>query len=132
MGDKCEVNWCKPTARELLKLAKKDRAGIARLQAHIGHVEDFGWDISTKSELIKVLKEDTRIGEIRDMGKGGYRAFFYWEETETSHEIHITAIPKKNTLTPKRVNEFIKAAENRRQLDAAGGNTDEDTEEDDQ
>lgn len=129
MGDKCEINWCKSAEKEMRKLLKKDKSAVVKLQANIGHVEELGWAKSTRVELIKVLKEETRIGEIRDMGKGGHRAFFYWEEDDTSHQIHITAIPKKNILTQARVNEFIDAAENRRDTDAAGGNTDEDTEE---
>lgn len=131
MGDKCEINWCKPAEKEMRKLAKKDRQAAVKLQANIGHIEDFGWEKSTIVELIKVLKKETRIGEIRDIGKGGHRAIFYWEEDDASHQLNITAIPKKNILTHTRMNEFIKAAEKRRETDAAGGNTDEDTEETD-
>jgi hypothetical protein len=131
MGDKCEINWCKPAEKELRKLAKKERLAAVKLQANIGHVEELGWEGAKRVELIKVLKEKTRVGEIRDMGKGGHRAFFYWEEDEASHQIYITAIPKKNILTQARINDFIDAAEHRREIDAAGGNTDEDTEETD-
>lgn len=112
INDRCEVYWLPPSDREMNKLRKTDPDRALILEELIFQVEENGWILSTKSELVKVLRAKTRVGEIRDVGSGGHRLFFFWEELPVCRKIYISAIPKKRDVTGKaRLNGFLDAAE---------------------
>jgi hypothetical protein len=70
-----------------------------------------GWILSVHGGLIKVLEQSEHVGEIRDVGRGGNRLFFFWVDGESARSLFITAIEKKSKLKGRaRVNEFIAAA----------------------
>lgn len=117
MSDLCEVKFDKYAEREINKLNKREPHTVAALIETIKHVIDLGWARCTENQLIKELKvldEETGIGEIRHLGVVSYRMIFYWNKTKTSHEITITIIARKSKLKKNELNDFIALAEKRR------------------
>jgi hypothetical protein len=90
---------------------RADADRVPHLEEAIEAVMENGWILSTSSQLIKVLDQKRHVGEIRDLGSGGYRLFFFWTDAGSSRAIFITAVEKKSKLKGKaRVNRFIDAA----------------------
>jgi hypothetical protein len=129
MNDKCEIKFSKQVERELKKLAKKEPQTVAALAGTLKHIEELGWEKSTWLKLIKILRSETCIGEIRHIGEVAYRFIFFWEENEDGYVIVITDVLKKSILKPNRLNEYITKAEKRRKVDQSAGENDENTEE---
>src|ERR1700756_2368257 len=78
------------------------------LHALIGQIEEDGWHLSVRSEVIKVLRPATRIGEIRDLGAGGYRLFFFWIDTWNGKDLLVTRVlPKRAVEGRARLNAVI-------------------------
>jgi hypothetical protein len=39
------------------------------------------------------------VGEIRDLGSGGYRLFFFWTEAGDGRDLHISHVLPKSRVT---------------------------------
>jgi hypothetical protein len=112
MNDCCEVYFLPAADKMYKKLAKANHKRWLMIDEAITQVEEHGWILSTRSELIKVLREDKQIGEIRDMGSGGHRLIFFWFETSRITELYVTALPlKKDVVGKARLNTYIEAAD---------------------
>jgi hypothetical protein len=110
MSDHCVVFYLPPADRQMKKLAKQDPKRFAIVDGRIQQVEEDGWILSTRSELVKVLRNDLCIGEIRDLGSGGYPLFFFWIDAPEVKELFVThALPKRAVLGRARLNEVIAA-----------------------
>jgi hypothetical protein len=110
MSDHCRVFYLPPADRQMRKLAKADPKRFAIVDGRIRQVEEDGWILSTRSELVKVLRNDLCIGEIRDLGSGGYRLFFFWIDVPDARELYVThALPKRDVVGKARLNEVIAA-----------------------
>ena len=110
MSDHCTVFYLPPADRQMKKLAKQDPKRFAIVDGRIQQVEEDGWILSTRSELVKVLRNDLCIGEIRDLGSGGYRLFFFWNDTRDVKELFVThALRKRDVVGRARLNEVIAA-----------------------
>ena len=72
---------------------------------------------------MKVLRNELCIGEIRDLGSGGYRLFFFWVDGSEVRELFVThALPKRDVEGKARLNRVIEAvAANRRRFLAEEG-----------
>jgi mRNA-degrading endonuclease RelE of RelBE toxin-antitoxin system len=110
MSDHCAVFYLPPADRQMKKLAKQDPKRFAMVDGRIQQVEEDGWILSTRSELVKVLRNDLCIGEIRDLGSGGYRLFFFWQDLPEVKELYVThVLPKRDVVAKARLNEVIAA-----------------------
>jgi hypothetical protein len=78
MSDTCRVERIQAADRDFARIAKKDPKWFVLIRDAIKAVVDSGWIMSTRSQLIKVLDQKRNVGEIRLMGKGGYRLIFFW------------------------------------------------------
>ena len=108
MTDHCRVFYLPPADRQMRKLAKQDQKRFAIVDGRIQQVEEDGWILSTRSELVKVLRNELCIGEIRDLGSGGYRLFFFWVDAVEAKELFVThALPKRDVVGKARLNEVI-------------------------
>jgi hypothetical protein len=106
----CEV-YVTPAAEPALeKLKKRDPKRAVRIFNAFERVENYGWANSTKLKLIKELDGPKQVGEIRDLGKGGFRILFYWCDTHITRELHVTHVEPKANLTPSRLRTLIDAA----------------------
>jgi mRNA-degrading endonuclease RelE of RelBE toxin-antitoxin system len=112
MNDHCEVLFTPAAAREMNSIAKKDPRRAVILRELIAQVEENGWILSLHSEVIKVLREQTCVGEIRDVGSGGYRLFMFWHDTEEARQLWICRIvPKRDVESKRRLSEICDAVE---------------------
>lgn len=112
MNDHCEVRFTPAAAREATGIAKKDPRRAAILRELIAQVEEDGWKLSIHAEVIKVLREQTCVGEIRDVGSGGYRLFMFWNDTEDCRELWICRVlPKRDVESKRRLSEICDAVE---------------------
>lgn len=112
MSDCCAVLFTRAAAREMLAVAKKDPKRAAILRDLIAQVEENGWKLSTNAEAIKVLRESTCVGELRDVGSGGYRLFMFWNDTEEVRELWICRVlPKRDVESKRRLSEMCDAVE---------------------
>lgn len=112
MSDHCEVRFTAAAAREMKDVAKKDSRRAAILRELIAQVEENGWTLSIHSEAVKVLREQTCVGEIRDVGRGGYRLFMFWHDTEDARELWICRVlPKREVESKRRLSEICDAVE---------------------
>src|SRR5688500_3178928 len=102
MNDDCEVRFTKAAAKELRELARKDPKRATILETLIAQVEENGWMLSVKAELLKVLREDACVGELRDVGSGGYRLFMFWNDTEDVREIWVCRVLPKQAVEGRR------------------------------
>ncbi|HEX2210856.1 MAG TPA: hypothetical protein VHG93_24445 [Longimicrobium sp.] len=83
-----------------------------RPRALLDQVEENGWKLSTKTQVIKVLRNETCVGEIRDVGSGGYRLFMFWHDVEETREPWICRVlPKRDVVGKRRLNEICDAVE---------------------
>lgn len=97
MSEHCEVRFIKAAAKEMLAIAKKDAKRAAILRA---------------LQVIKVLRNETCVGEIRDVGSGGYRLFMFWHDVEETRELWICRVlPKRDVVGKRRLNEICDAVE---------------------
>jgi hypothetical protein len=112
MSEHCEVRFTAAAAREMRAVAKKDPKRAAILHELIAQVEENGWKLSTNSEVIKTLRTDTCIGEIRDVGSGGYRLFVFWYDRADVREIWICRVlPKRDVESKRRLSGICDAVE---------------------
>lgn len=112
MEDHCEVRFTTAAAKEVTRIAKKDPRRAAILRELIAQVEEDGWKLSIHAEVIKVLREQTCVGEIRDVGSGGYRLFMFWNDTEDCRELWICRVlPKRGVESKRRLSEICDAVE---------------------
>lgn len=110
MNDSCEVRFLGPGQKALVKLAASDPDRYLMIEELVHQIEDNGWTLCVNSQLIKVLRARERIGEIRDMGKGGHRLFFFWVETSHGRTLYVTSLPKKKDVMGKqRLNTYLDA-----------------------
>jgi hypothetical protein len=116
MSEHCTVHLTRQAERDLARLAKRDPKRFLILEAAIGMVEENGWVLSVTSALVKVLREPTRVGEIRDIGKGGYRMFFFWHDRDSARQIWICRVtPKQSVVGRARLNDICNAVEKLRE-----------------
>lgn len=112
MNDDCEVHFTRAAAKEMLAVAKKDAKRAAILRALLAQIEENGWKLSTHSQAIKVLRNETCVGEIRDVGSGGYRLFMFWHDTADVRELWICRVlPKRDVEGTRRLNDICDAVE---------------------
>jgi hypothetical protein len=110
MNDACEIRFLPGAARAFRKIGRTNPERVPFIEDAIGSVLENGWILSVRSRLIKVLDQQRHIGEIRDLGSGGYRLFFFWRDEAAARAIFVTAIEKKSQLKGRRVNDFVDAA----------------------
>jgi mRNA-degrading endonuclease RelE of RelBE toxin-antitoxin system len=116
MSEHCEVRFAKSAAKEMLALAKRDPKRAVILRDLLAQIEENGWKLSTNSAVIKVLRSQTCIGEIRDVGSGGYRLFMFWHDTPETRELWICRIlPKKDVEGKRRLSDICDAVEELRE-----------------
>jgi hypothetical protein len=73
---------------------------------------ELGREGSTNTRAIKVLRNDMCVGEIRDVGSGGYRLFMFWHDTADTRELWICRIlPKRDVEGTRRLNEICNSVE---------------------
>lgn len=110
-NDTCKICLLPAARRSLRKINKNDAGRLHSINHALTTVTHNGWILSVHSELIKVLNQRQHIGEIRDMGSGGYRLFFFWKDDDSGRTLFVTGIEKKSRLKGKaRLNAFIAAA----------------------
>lgn len=115
MSEHCEIRFIHAAAREMQGVAKKDPRRALILRDLLAQVEENGWKLSTTSEVIKVLRSGTCVGEIRDVGSGGYRLFFFWHDLAHVRELWICRVlPKRDVEGRRRLNDVCDAVESLR------------------
>lgn len=115
MSEHCEIRFTQAAVREMQGVAKKDPRRALILRDLLAQVEENGWKLSTTSEVIKVLRGGTCVGEIRDVGSGGYRLFFFWHDTPHVRELWICRVlPKRDVEGRRRLNDVCDAVESLR------------------
>jgi mRNA-degrading endonuclease RelE of RelBE toxin-antitoxin system len=114
-NDTCIIRFLAGAQKAIRRIRKHDPDRMPFIDHALRTVVHNGWILSAHSGLIKVLDQRQHVGEIRDLGSGGYRLFFFWKDDESARTLFVTAIEKKSKLKGKaRVNEFITAAAIRR------------------
>lgn len=112
MSDHCRVEFLPGAVRDLRRIAKQDPARLVIIEGKVAQVEEDGWILSTRSELVKVLRSQTCVGEIRDLGSGGYRLFFFWADSEDGRVLYVThALPKSQVTGRARLSGVLNAVE---------------------
>jgi hypothetical protein len=112
MSEHCEIRFTRAAAKEMLGVAKKDSQRAAIIRALLAQIEENGWKLSTNTRAIKVLRSKTCVGEIRDVGSGGYRLFLFWHDTEDVRELWICRVlPKRDVEGAPRLNDVCDAVE---------------------
>jgi hypothetical protein len=115
MSEHCEIRFTKAAAKEMLGVVKKDSKRAIILRALIAQIEENGWKLSTNTRAIKVLRSEACVGEIRDVGSGGYRLFMFWHDTADTREMWICRVlPKRDVEGIRRLNEICDSVEERR------------------
>lgn len=114
MSDTCEVWLLGPADKDLIKIKRDNPKRAVFIQDAIDAVEENGWILSLRSELIKELRPKEQIGEIRDVGSGGYRLFFFWIDGPV-RKLFVTAVVQKRDVVARvRLNTYLDAAEKMR------------------
>jgi mRNA-degrading endonuclease RelE of RelBE toxin-antitoxin system len=112
MNEHCEIRFTSAAAKEMLGVAKRDPKRASILRELVAQVEENGWKLSTNSQAIKVLREETCVGEIRDVGSGGYRLFMFWHDKEHVRELWICRVlPKRDVEGKRRLSDICDAVE---------------------
>lgn len=113
MNEHVEVYLTDAAKRELKRLGKRDPARVQILNSVIEQIEENGWHLSVKAELIKVLRNKTCIGELRDVGSGGYRLFMFWHDASSGvREVWVCRVlPKSDVVGKARLNDVCDAVE---------------------
>jgi mRNA-degrading endonuclease RelE of RelBE toxin-antitoxin system len=110
-NDTCIIRFLPGVRKAMRRIAKRNSDRLHFIDHAIRTVAHNGWILSVHSGLIKVLDQPRHVGEVRDLGSGGYRLFFFWEDGQEARTLLFTAIEKKSKLKGRaRVNEFIAAA----------------------
>src|SRR4051794_21981825 len=99
MSDHCEIYFTPAASRELRSVKKKDPARHLIIENTVENVAENGWILSARSEVIKVFHNRECQGEIRDVGSGGYRLFFFWHDTGVARELWICRVLPKRDVT---------------------------------
>jgi hypothetical protein len=111
VNDTCVIRFLPGADKTIRKLRRSDPDRLPLIEEVLASVLVNGWILSVHSAVIKVLDQQRQIGEIRDLGSGGYRLFFFWHDGPSARTLYITALEKKSRLKGKaRVNDFIDAA----------------------
>ncbi|HET7461616.1 MAG TPA: hypothetical protein VFJ82_10215 [Longimicrobium sp.] len=112
MSDHCQVRFLPGAVRELNRIAKHDPARLVVIERKVEQVEEDGWILSTKSELTKVLRSESCVGEIRDLGSGGYRLFFFWAAGDDGRDLYVSHVLAKSQVTGRaRISTVLDAVE---------------------
>lgn len=112
MAEHCEIRFTRAAAKEMLVVAKKDPKRAAILRDVLAQIEENGWKLSTNSQTIKVLGSKSCVGEIRDVGRGGYRLFMFWHDVADVRELWICRVlPKRDVEGTRRLNDVCDAVE---------------------
>jgi hypothetical protein len=78
----------------------------------LAQVEENGWTLSIHAALIKVLRSETCVGEIRDVGSGGYRLLLFWHDVGDIRELWICRVlPKRDVEGKRRLSDLCDAVE---------------------
>jgi hypothetical protein len=110
-NDTCVIRFLPGADKAIRKLRRSDPDRLPLIEEVLASVLVNGWILSVHGAAIKVLDQQRQIGEIRDLGSGGYRLFFFWHDGPSSRTLYITALEKKSRLKGKaRDNDFIDAA----------------------
>lgn len=110
-NDTCVIRFMPSADKAIRKLRRSDPDRLPLIDEVLASVMVNGWILSVHGAAIKVLDQQGQIGEIRVVGSGGYRLFFFWHDGPSSRTLYITALEKKSRLKGKaRVNDFIDAA----------------------
>ena len=111
-NDMCIIRFLPGADKTLRKLRRSDADRLPLIEEVLANVLVNGWILSVHSATIKVLDQRRQIGEIRDVGSGGYRLFFFWHDGPSARTLYITALEKKSRLKGKaRIIDFIDAAD---------------------
>lgn len=109
MNDDCVIYWVDAAQKELRALARRDARRAEMLRQVAKRVEENGWILSTKAALVKVLRRDKCVGELRDVA-GGYRLFMFWYDTSAAREIWVCRIiPKRDVVSHRRLSDICDA-----------------------
>ncbi|HEY0035401.1 MAG TPA: hypothetical protein VGB66_01875 [Longimicrobium sp.] len=109
MNDHCVIYWAEPAQKELRALGRRDPLQAAILRRVAKRIEENGWILSTKAALVKVLRRDECVGELRDVA-GGYRLFMFWHDTPAAREIWVCRIiPKRDVVSHRRLSDICNA-----------------------
>lgn len=112
MSDHGEVRFTGAAIKEMRQIATKDAKRAAIIRRLLKQVEENGWKLSVTSEIIKVLRNHTCIAEVRDIGSGGYRLFFFWHDAAAARELWICRVlPKRDVEGTRRLNAVCDAVE---------------------
>jgi mRNA-degrading endonuclease RelE of RelBE toxin-antitoxin system len=112
MSEHCEIRFTKAAAKEMQDVARKDSQRATILYDLLAQVEENGWKLSVTSQVIKVLRSQSSVGEIRDVGSGGYRLFMFWHDTPGVRELWICRVlPKRAVEGKRRLNDMCDAVE---------------------
>lgn len=109
-NDTCRIELLPGARKAMRRIRRKDPDRVPFIDHAIRTVVHNGWILSVHAGLIKVLDQPRHVGEIRDLGSGGYRLFFFWTDGASARTLFLTAIEKKSKLKGKaRVNALIEA-----------------------
>lgn len=112
MSDDCTVYFTRAAAREMGRVADADPRRAVILRQVIGRIEENGWILSQHAELVRVLRAATCVGEIRDVGRGGYRLFFFWHVEDAARQLWICRVlPKREVEARARLAAVCDAVE---------------------
>lgn len=115
MKDTCYLELLDVARRDLAKIAKRDPEWLLAIESAIEAVAEQGWVAATAAQQVKVLDQKRHIGEIRVLGKGGYRLLFFWFDDAGGRVLRITAVLKKKEVEDtRRLNSYVDAAAERR------------------
>ena len=88
---------------------------LLAIETLVERVEEQGWKLSTNAEAIKVLRSRTCVGEMREMGRGGHRLFFFWSDEGDVRTLRVCRVlAKKDVVGTRRLNAVCDAVEARR------------------
>lgn len=112
MSDDCVVYLLKGGRKDYDILTRRDPVRAEIIDSLVEQVEENGWILSVKAGLVKVLRTETCVGELRDVGRGGYRLFAFWRDTDAGREIWVCRIlPKSSVVGRRRLNSVCDAVE---------------------
>ena len=101
MNDTCVIRFLPGADKAIRKLGRSDPDRLPLIEEVLASVLVNGWILSVHSAVIKVLDQQRQIGEIRDLGSGGYRLFFFWHDGPSARTLYITALEKKSQAQRK-------------------------------
>jgi plasmid stabilization system protein ParE len=115
MGEHCVVRFTRAATKDLAQLGRRDARHLLAIETLVERVEEQGWKLSTNAEAIKVLRSRTCVGEMREMGRGGHRLFFFWSDEGDVRTLQVCRVlAKKDVVGTRRLNAVCDAVEARR------------------